>query len=156
MDEFTSIGKVEIIAHSVSYMVGTTFACFRLSNLSPNWMPLQQRIRLHNDHQPCTANHLYPAGAAGCEQILRNVGLYHSKTQKRSPRTRTQRFGKRRVPRINAATKIERNESGQRNHHLRRYGTSAKVNKICYYQDGMFTKRLRKPVAVASLRVGWQ
>ena len=28
----------------------------------------------------------------------------------------------------------------------------AKVGKIRYYQDGTFTKRLRKPVAVASLK----
>ncbi|KJJ22452.1 hypothetical protein HMPREF3156_00209 [Neisseria sp. HMSC06F02] len=28
----------------------------------------------------------------------------------------------------------------------------AKVGKIRYYQEGTFTKRLRKPVAVASLK----
>ncbi|HFC8502203.1 TPA: type IV secretory system conjugative DNA transfer family protein, partial [Neisseria oralis] len=32
----------------------------------------------------------------------------------------------------------------------------AKVGKIRYYQDGTFTKRLRKPVAVASLKGGRQ
>ena len=90
----------------------------------PTGRRLRQRIRPHDHHQPRSTNHLYPAGAAGCERILGNAGLYHGEKEERQPRTRTQRIRKRREARADAAAGIERNESGQRNHPLRRYGTS--------------------------------
>ena len=90
----------------------------------PTGRRLRQRIRPHDHHQPRAANHLYAEGAAGCERILRDAGLYHGEKEERQPRTRTQRIRKRGTPRADAAAGIERNESGQRNYPLRRYGTS--------------------------------
>ena len=90
----------------------------------PTGRRLRQRIRPHDHHQPRAANHLYAEGAAGCERVLGNAGLYHGETEERQPRTRTQHIGKRGTSRADAAAGIERNESGQRNHPLRRHGTS--------------------------------
>ena len=125
MDEFTSIGRVEIIAHSVSYMAGYNIRLF------PIIQSVAQLDAVYGKEYARTiiTNHalqiIYtPREQQDANEYSEMLGLYHGEKEERQPRTRTQRIGKRRAPRADAAAGIERNESGQRNHPLRRHGTS--------------------------------
>ena len=92
MDEFTSIGRVEIIAHSVSYMAGYNIRLFPIIQSVANWTPF-------------TAKNT-PAQSSP-------TMLYKSSIRRENSRTRTQHIRKRRAPRADAAAGIESDESGQ-------------------------------------------
>ena len=155
MDEFTSIGKVEIIAHSVSYMAGYNIRLF----------PIIQSV--------AQLDAVY--GKEYARTIITNHALQiiYTPREQQDANEYSEMLGYTTVKRRNVSRGRERSvsESEERRalmlpQELKGMGQDseiiiyegmahpAKVNKIRYYQDGMFTKRLRGAVKVASLKGG--
>ena len=65
---------------------------------------------------------------------------------------RTQRIGKRRAPCADAAAGIERNESGQRNHPLRRYDACGEGRQNPLFPRRAVYQAAEGGVKVASLK----
>ena len=157
MDEFTSIGKVEIIAHSVSYMAGYNIRLF----------PIIQSV--------AQLDAVY--GKEYARTIITNHALQiiYTPREQQDANEYSEMLGYTTVKRRNVSRGRERSVSeseerralmlpqelkgmGQDSEIILYEGMAhpAKVNKIRYYQDGMFTKRLRGAVKVASLKGGQQ
>ena len=157
MDEFTSIGKVEIIAHSVSYMAGYNIRLF----------PIIQSV--------AQLDAVY--GKEYARMIITNHALQiiYTPREQQDANEYSEMLGYTTVKRRNVSRGRERSVSeseerralmlpqelkgmGQDSEIILYEGMAhpAKVNKIRYYQDGMFTKRLRGAVKVASLKGGQQ
>ena len=157
MDEFTSIGRVEIIAHSVSYMAGYNIRLF----------PIIQSV--------AQLDAVY--GKEYARTIITNHALQiiYTPREQQDANEYSEMLGYTTVKRRNVSRGRERSvsESEERRalmlpQELKAMNQDseiilyegmahpAKVNKIRYYQDGMFTKRLRGAVKVASLKGGQQ
>ena len=157
MDEFTSIGKVEIIAHSVSYMAGYNIRLF----------PIIQSV--------AQLDAVY--GKEYARTIITNHALQiiYTPREQQDANEYSEMLGYTTVKRRNVSRGRERSVSeseerralmlpqelkamSQDNEIILYEGMAhpAKVNKIRYYQDGMFTKRLKGAVKVASLKGGQQ
>ena len=157
MDEFTSIGKVEIIAHSVSYMAGYNIRLF----------PIIQSV--------AQLDAVY--GKEYARTIITNHALQiiYTPREQQDANEYSEMLGYTTVKRRNVSRGRERSVSeseerralmlpqelkgmSQDNEIILYEGMAhpAKVGKIRYYQDGMFTKRLKGAVKVASLKGGQQ
>lgn len=157
MDEFTSIGKVEIIAHSVSYMAGYNIRLF----------PIIQSV--------AQLDAVY--GKEYARTIITNHALQiiYTPREQQDANEYSEMLGYTTVKRKNVSRGRERSVSeseerralmlpqelkgmSQESEIIIYEGMAhpAKVNKIRYYQDGMFTKRLKGAVKVASLKGGQQ
>ena len=155
MDEFTSIGRVEIIAHSVSYMAGYNIRLF----------PIIQSV--------AQLDTVY--GKEYARTIITNHALQiiYTPREQQDANEYSEMLGYTTVKRRNVSRGRSVSESEERralmlpqelkamsqdNEIILYEGMAhpAKVGKIRYYQEGTFAKRLRKPVAVASLRGGQQ
>ena len=157
MDEFTSIGRVEIIAHSVSYMAGYNIRLF----------PIIQSV--------AQLDAVY--GKEYARTIITNHALQiiYTPREQQDANEYSEMLGYTTVKRRNVSRGRERSVSeseerralmlpqelkgmNQDSEIILYEGMAhpAKVNKIRYYQDGMFTKRLRGTVKVASLKGGQQ
>ncbi|HHX2530894.1 type IV secretory system conjugative DNA transfer family protein [Neisseria sp. P0001.S005] len=155
MDEFTSIGRVEIIAHSVSYMAGYNIRLF----------PIIQSV--------AQLDAVY--GKEYARTIITNHALQiiYTPREQQDANEYSEMLGYTTVKRKNVSRGRERSvsESEERRalmlpQELKGMSQDseiiiyegmahpAKVNKIRYYQDGMFTKRLKGAVKVASLKGG--
>ena len=155
MDEFTSIGRVEIIAHSVSYMAGYNIRLF----------PIIQSV--------AQLDAVY--GKEYARTIITNHALQiiYTPREQQDANEYSEMLGYTTVKRRNVSRGRERSvsESEERRalmlpQELKGMSQDseiiiyegmahpAKVNKIRYYQDGMFTKRLKGAVKVASLKGG--
>ena len=153
MDEFTSIGKVEIIAHSVSYMAGYNIRLF----------PIIQSV--------AQLDAVY--GKEYARTIITNHALQiiYTPREQQDANEYSEMLGYTTVKRKNVSRGRERSVSeseerralmlpqelkamSQDKEIILYEGMShpAQVGKIRYYQDGTFTKRLMEAVKVASLR----
>lgn len=153
MDEFTSIGKVEIIAHSVSYMAGYNIRLF----------PIIQSV--------AQLDAVY--GKEYARTIITNHALQiiYTPREQQDANEYSEMLGYTTVKRKNVSRGRERSVSeseerralmlpqelkamSQDKEIILYEGMShpAQVGKIRYYQDGTFTKRLMEAVKVASLK----
>ena len=153
MDEFTSIGKVEIIAHSVSYMAGYNIRLF----------PIIQSV--------AQLDAVY--GKEYARTIITNHALQiiYTPREQQDANEYSEMLGYTTVKRKNVSRGRERSVSeseerralmlpqelkamSQDKEIILYEGMShpAQVGKIRYYQDGTFTKRLMGSVKVASLK----
>ena len=153
MDEFTSIGKVEIIAHSVSYMAGYNIRLF----------PIIQSV--------AQLDAVY--GKEYARTIITNHALQiiYTPREQQDANEYSEMLGYTTVKRKNVSRGRERSVSeseerralmlpqelkamSQDKEIILYEGMShpAQVGKIRYYQDGTFTKRLMGAVKVASLK----
>ena len=153
MDEFTSIGKVEIIAHSVSYMAGYNIRLF----------PIIQSV--------AQLDAVY--GKEYARTIITNHALQiiYTPREQQDANEYSEMLGYTTVKRKNISRGRERSVSeseerralmlpqelkamSQDKEIILYEGMShpAQVGKIRYYQDGTFTKRLMGAVKVASLK----
>ena len=153
MDEFTSIGKVEIIAHSVSYMAGYNIRLF----------PIIQSV--------AQLDAVY--GKEYARTIITNHALQiiYTPREQQDANEYSEMLGYTTVKRKNVSRGRERSISeseerralmlpqelkamSQDKEIILYEGMShpAQVGKIRYYQDGTFTKRLMGAVKVASLK----
>ena len=153
MDEFTSIGKVEIIAHSVSYMAGYNIRLF----------PIIQSV--------AQLDAVY--GKEYARTIITNHALQiiYTPREQQDANEYSEMLGYTTVKRKNISRGRERSVSeseerralmlpqelkamSQDKEIILYEGMShpAQVGKIRYYQDGTFTKRLMGSVKVASLK----
>lgn len=153
MDEFTSIGKVEIIAHSVSYMAGYNIRLF----------PIIQSV--------AQLDAVY--GKEYARTIITNHALQiiYTPREQQDANEYSEMLGYTTVKRKNVSRGRERSVSeseerralmlpqelkamSQDKEIILYEGMShpAQVRKIRYYQDGTFTKRLMGSVKVASLK----
>ena len=153
MDEFTSIGKVEIIAHSVSYMAGYNIRLF----------PIIQSV--------AQLDAVY--GKEYARTIITNHALQiiYTPREQQDANEYSEMLGYTTVKRKNVSRGRERSVSeseerralmlpqelkamSQDKEIILYEGMShpAQVGKIRYYQDGTFTKRLMETVKVASLK----
>ena len=144
MDEFTSIGRVEIIAHSVSYMAGYNIRLF----------PIIQSV--------AQLDAVY--GKEYARTIITNHALQiiYTPREQQDANEYSEMLGYTTVKRRNVSRGRERSVSeseerralmlpqelkgmNQDSEIILYEGMAhpAKVNKIRYYQDGMFTKRLK-------------
>ena len=153
MDEFTSIGKVEIIAHSVSYMAGYNIRLF----------PIIQSV--------AQLDAVY--GKEYARTIITNHALQiiYTPREQQDANEYSEMLGYTTVKRKNVSRGRERSVSeseerralmlpqelkamSQDKEIILYEGMShpAQAGKIRYYQDGTFTKRLMGTVKVASLK----
>lgn len=153
MDEFTSIGKVEIIAHSVSYMAGYNIRLF----------PIIQSI--------AQLDAVY--GKEYSRTIITNHALQiiYTPREQQDANEYSEMLGYTTVKRKNISRGRERSvsESEERRalmlpQELKAMSQDseiilyegmahpAKVNKIRYYQDSLFTKRLKGAIKITSLK----
>jgi type IV secretory pathway TraG/TraD family ATPase VirD4 len=85
MDEFTSIGKVEIIASAVSYMAGYNIRLLPIIQSMSQLDATYGREVSHDHHQPRAADPVRAARTAGCQRLLGHAGLHHGAQEERHP-----------------------------------------------------------------------